>query len=271
MTRTVFTLTGGRTGTAWLADFLSRNMDLKAVHEPLGIHDFGETMPDIRTMRCFNTHGNDAFVRAFWDRKFAAISGDNYAETNHTLGKCGLIENLAESPLVAEATVVILQRDMVKQCASHVIRTDFVNITIPWQWYLVPSYPLKLVSFEPFKSLGLLGHALWYCYEMQTRQAYYRQIYGNRVRFVDADLDVVTKPEGAAQFWAELGGEGECMLPPKKNATNAPIPENLTRAITEITEKISFDPDEIARAAVARGFSFDPSEDREPAPIRRLG
>ena len=42
-----FTITAGRTGTAWLASFLSKNLNIEEIHEHLGINDFGEKMPDI--------------------------------------------------------------------------------------------------------------------------------------------------------------------------------------------------------------------------------
>jgi hypothetical protein len=44
---TIFTLSAGRTGTAWLSDFLAVNFNCDALHEPLGIEDFGNRMPDI--------------------------------------------------------------------------------------------------------------------------------------------------------------------------------------------------------------------------------
>ena len=59
-----FTITAGRTGSAWLASFLSLNLQIEEVHEPLGINDFGEKMPDIRTMRNFNNFRNSKkFIR----------------------------------------------------------------------------------------------------------------------------------------------------------------------------------------------------------------
>ena len=58
-----FTITAGRTGSAWLASFLSQNLNINEVHEFLGINDFGNKMPDIRTMRNFNNFGNNEFVQ----------------------------------------------------------------------------------------------------------------------------------------------------------------------------------------------------------------
>lgn len=65
MEELVFTITGGRTGTAWLAEFLSAQLKIPCVHEPLGIDDFRVRTPDIRTMRTFNERGMTPFVQDF--------------------------------------------------------------------------------------------------------------------------------------------------------------------------------------------------------------
>lgn len=130
-----FTITAGRTGSAWLTSFLTKNIGTDAVHEPLGIDDFGVNMPDIRTMRSFNTYGNNDFVKEFWKRKFSNLPYAVYAETNHTLCKCGLVENLLLNKLEDETTLIVLRRNIVKQCVSYIVRHDFVNVTLAWQWY----------------------------------------------------------------------------------------------------------------------------------------
>ena len=55
--RLIFTITAGRTGTAWLTSFIRDNSSFLSVHEFVGIDDFGSRMPDIRTMRTFNDIG----------------------------------------------------------------------------------------------------------------------------------------------------------------------------------------------------------------------
>tara|TARA_Y200000002_G_scaffold138199_1_gene113969 strand:- start:66 stop:371 length:306 start_codon:yes stop_codon:yes gene_type:complete len=94
---TIFTLSAGRTGTAWLSDFLAVNFNCDALHEPLGIEDFGNRMPDIKIMRSFNETGNNAIVKDFWKRKLSMLTSNMHIETNHTLGKCGLIENISHT------------------------------------------------------------------------------------------------------------------------------------------------------------------------------
>ena len=150
---TIFTLSAGRTGTAWLSEFLAVNLNCEALHEPLGIDDFGNRMPDIKIMRSFNENGNNALVKDFWKRKFSMLTSNIHIETNHTLGKCGLIENISRSKLAEKSRIIILKRDIVRQCASYVVRHDFVHITTAWQWYLHPSYQKNLSIQNYFHDL----------------------------------------------------------------------------------------------------------------------
>ena len=153
----IFTLTAGRTGSAWLADFLAQNYQVTSIHEPLEIEDFGVRMPDIKVMRSFNNFGNNNTVQEFWERKFSVIQQNSYIETNHTLGKCGLIENLYKTSVAADTKIIILKRNIVKQCSSYLVRNDFVHITTAWQWYLHPSYQKKLSIRNYFHDLRGLG------------------------------------------------------------------------------------------------------------------
>ena len=126
---TIFTLSAGRTGTAWLSEFLAVDLNCEALHEPAGVQDFGNRMPDIKIMRSFSETGNNAIVKDFWKRKFSMLTSNNHIETNNTLGKCGLIENISRSQLEEKSRIIILKRDIVRQCASYVVRHGFVHIT----------------------------------------------------------------------------------------------------------------------------------------------
>lgn len=250
----IFTLSAGRTGTAWLAQFLGDNLAVKSVHEPLGVLDFGTQMPEISHMRRFNTVGMDSMVTEFWENKLAALQAP-YAESNHTLGKCGLIEALAGSAIASRSTVIILRRDLAKQCASYVGRNDFQNITIPWQWYLDMRYANNIVNPQMFAQMGQIGWAMWYALEMETRYAYYVLKFHGRINFVEARLEEATKPEGAARLLAALGQEAAPVLPPKKNATvNASeVTEALTTEIRTLLERLNFDPVALASAYIGAG------------------
>ena len=150
---TIFTLSAGRKGTAWVSEFLAVNLNCEALHKPLGVEDFGNRMPDIKIMRTFSENGNNAIVTDFWKRKFSMLTSNIHIETNHTLGKCGLIENISRSQLAEKSRIIILKRDIVRQCASYVVRHDFVHITTAWQWYLHPSYQKNLSIQNYFLNL----------------------------------------------------------------------------------------------------------------------
>ncbi|KIC19306.1 hypothetical protein [Leisingera sp. ANG-DT] len=256
-----FTLSAGRTGTAWLAQFLGDNLRIKSIHEPLNIEDFGTQMPEIKHMRTFNTFGMNTRMQKFWKDKLASLEAP-YAESNHTLGKCGLIEALAESPIRSRTTVILLRRDLAKQCASYVGRNDFMNITIRWQWYLDMGYSNLIVDPARFLPLGQVGCAIWYALEMEARYAYYLLKYGGQIKFVGAMLEEATKPAGAPKLLAALDHRGRVLLPEKKNATrdSSGVTEQLTAEIRTLLDRLNFDPVEAASAYIKSGRSLDAQE-----------
>ncbi|WP_264213474.1 hypothetical protein [Leisingera thetidis] len=262
----IFTLSAGRTGTAWLAQFLGDNLQIRSVHEPLGVEDFGTAMPEIRHMRRFNTLGMDGVMRDFWHNKLGSLQAP-YAESNHTLGKCGLIEALADSSICSRTAVIVLRRDLAKQCASYVGRNDFQNITIPWQWYLDMSYRNVIVNPSVFHQMGQIGWAIWYALEMEARYAYYQIKYAGRVNFVEARLEEATKPEGAAKLLAALGCGGAPVLPEKKNATRnqSEVTEALTAEIRILLDRLDFDPVATATAYINAGRALDAPAQRSAA------
>ena len=254
-----FVITAGRTGSAWLADFLSENLKIEAIHEPLEIDDFGTRMPDIRTMRTFNNFGNNDFIKDFWQRKFKTIPDEGiYAETNHTLCKCGLVENVIANGRANFTTLIVLKRNIVKQCVSYLVRHDFGNITIPWQWYLHPSYSRKIINAQAFSQFGALGMPLWYCYEMAARQEYYRQKYADKIEMIEVFLDQAVHEEGAKSFLKDLGIAGDCIMPPQKNANKAKPSEEVMKQVSHIVDQINFDEAKVVREAIKGGFSFEP-------------
>jgi hypothetical protein len=216
--RYYFTITAGRTGTRWLARFLGDNLGITAVHEPMAIDDFGLRMPDIKLMRTFNDRGNTALVQDFYAGRFAEISAQPaYAETNHTLAKCGLVENLSRHPMAQHACLIILRRDIARQCMSYLTRRDFHNLTVVWQWYLHYGYRNIIVNPDLFRHLGNMGQAVWYAYEMSARQLYYKSLYSGSLYMVDCRLDEVGTPAGGSAFLRSLGVDKTARLPPPEN------------------------------------------------------
>lgn len=242
--RFIFTITGGRTGTEWLARFLGASLGVDAIHELLGIDDFGTRMPDIRLMRIFNERGNTDAVRAFWAGKLAEIASlPCYVETNHTLAKCGLVENLAASPLAPEAMLIVLRRDLAAQCKSYLARGDFLNVTINWQWYLHATYPNAILNPQPFLPMGQLGHALWYTYEMDLRQNWYLANYADTLRFVDVRLEDIVCEAGARRLLDDLGfADRAPVLPPASNVGARKLDPRAAAQVDEVMTRIDYDP-----------------------------
>ena len=261
----VFTVTAGRTGTAWLAELLRRNGLPDALHEPLGVDDFGVRMPEIRTMRLFNERGMVPDVAAFWERKLATLPAEGpYAETNHTLAKCGLVEALAARRPAAPVCLVCLRRDRARLAASLLRRGDFANLTLIWQWYLDPACRRRIVPPEPLLMAHgpLVGGILWYVLEMEARQAYYALLYGDRFRFLFCELEELATPEGARRLLQALGlPAGQPVLPPCTNATRPAGPEPWRERLQAVVAALEVDP-----AAEARRFVESGGRLGEPAP-----
>lgn len=252
-----FTITAGRTGSAWLSSFLGDNLKIKSIHEPLEINDFGVRMPDIRLMRTFNMHGNATEVKKFYKRKFDEISTlTAYSETNHTLAKCGMVENIIDHNISEHSCLIVLRRDFVRQCVSYIRRGDFRNITMDWQWYLHQSYRNNIVNFAPFEQNGLLGKALWYVYEMDARQRYYERIYANKIKIVSINLEDVITETGAKQFLRNIGHYGEPLLPGARNQSGAKPDDDLSLKVSGIVATLKYDGDAIVNKYIENGRSL---------------
>ena len=254
----LFTITAGRTGSAWLASFLNDNLKIRSIHEPLEIDDLGVRMPDIKLMRTFNMRGNTKEVREFYKRKFGEISVfPAYAETNHTLAKCGLVENIAEHDIASHSCLIVLRRDFAVQCVSYLNRGDFRNITLDWQWYLHNSYLNNIVNYAPFKPHGLLGKALWYVYEMEARQTYYEQMYACKIKIISIKLEDVVTETGAIHLLNELGHQDAPILPEVRNQNEMKSDAALYCRVVDIIASLNYNFDEIVNQYLESGRSLD--------------
>ena len=265
MNKFYFTITEGRSGSAWLARFMSENLSTKAIHEPLEIDDFGTKMPDIKIMRTFNNLGNNSIIKNFWGKKFKSIENEDiYVETNHTLSKCGLVENLSDSNLSKNTVLIILNRNIIDLCTSYMNRNDFVNITVIWQWYLHTSYKKKIINSKPFEKLGILGSALWYCYEMLARKNYYKKVFSDRVNIIEVDLDVLSSENGARNFLKKIGVNKNCIIPQKTNeyivnnpmkiADSNKIRGRIEKYVSQL--KSELDIEDIVNNLIKKNFTF---------------
>ncbi|MEZ4386326.1 MAG: hypothetical protein R3D98_01865 [Candidatus Krumholzibacteriia bacterium] len=224
----VFTLTAGRTGTAWLAALMSRNLpSVEAHHEILGYDRFGLDTPDVSHLTLFNSRGRCDEVRAFWQRKAARVGLSQaawYVETSHVLMKAGLVEHLDLFTAIGPVYLIALHRDPAAVVASLTQRGDLANVGNQWLWYLDPEYPQNILDPAPFKPHGLVAVRVWYVLEIMARQAYYEALLAERtgVQVIRADLDELRTDAGARTLLDALGvAPAEIDLPPPRNATPA--------------------------------------------------
>ena len=253
-----FTLSAGRTGTEWLARLIAENFGVPAVHEPLEIDDFGVRMPDIKIMSTFNDRGNSDLVRSFYASKLAELTGrECYVETNHALGKCGLIENLLAQGLGSESCIVVLKRDMFRQCHSYLVRRDFTNVTIVWQWYLHYAYRNIIVDTDPFRFLGDMGQAVWYSHEMAARQIYYQTLFGDRIKMLACNLEDLNVTEMADAFLRQLGFNGTVRLPAAANLNALKDESGYTERLREGLAALDCDIASMVRSYLASGRRLD--------------
>ena len=249
-----FTITAGRTGTDWLSSFLANNLNILAVHEPLEIDDFGVRMPDIKLMRTFNMRGNNFEVKKFYKHKLDEIASlPAYAETNHVLAKSGLIENLLHHEIASSSCLIVLRRNFAEQCVSYLNRHDFSNITTVWQWYLSHEYRNNIVSYDRMKNFGILGTIMWYVFEVDARQRYYERLYSDRLNFLQARLECISKEEGANEFLDQIGWCEPAVVPAARNQNNVPRNEELFYRVQEALGRFEFDVDALVDAYIASG------------------
>ena len=120
-----------------------------------------------------------------------------------------------------------------------------------------PQLPKKLINPKLFSQFEGIGLALWYCYEMAARQAYYKLYFSSKVKFIEAQLEHITNPSGAQKFWQAIGQSGQCSLPPRKNEKTVQTLKDLIDHLTKIISKFQFEPNIIAQQAFEDGFSFE--------------
>jgi hypothetical protein len=262
--RFVFTLTAGRTGTAGLAKLFEVNFPAAECHlEIIGWDSFGLDSPDLSTMTLFNSQGNVAPVRAFWERKFERILASPaavYVETSHVLMKAGLMENLDLIEGQGDVHFVILQRDLFETVMSYRNRYDFTNKSMWWLWYLDPRYPRNIVDSSRLAGLGINGVCLWYIFEVRARAAYYRMLFEGRgaLHFHRIDLAELNDTAKVSELLQAVTGQhpaAAASIPARQNRgkNRHPFPPGEIDAIRQLIDKVDFDAEATARGFIEQG------------------
>ena len=263
----VFTLTAGRTGTAYLADIFRANVaDSEVHHEILGYDSFGIDTPEISHLTTFNSRGSTPHVRRFWEKKLAKVARSKskyYVETSHILSKAGLAENIDLLQDKGIVHLIVLRRNIEKTLLSYLSRWDFINIGNMWMWYLDPNYPRNIVDSSQIDSLGHFGTSIWYLCEMQARAEYYKKklCHLDYVVFHDVDLEELLTKDKVHNFLVGFGlkvNPENITIPPPANVSEHlwQLDESERKDLTDLLSSLKFDAREVARAYIARESSL---------------
>ncbi|MEM8685693.1 MAG: tetratricopeptide repeat protein [Pseudomonadota bacterium] len=247
----IFTIAPGRSGTAYTAELLQRNVPHAEVyHERMGPGQFGLHSPDISHMMRFNTEGNAEDIHQFWRRKVALIGAGAapvYAEISHLLAKAGLMENIGLLCRTTRVDVVLLRRGITKTVQSFIARGDFINTGLAWAFLLDWNYPKRVINPEPFKPHGMVGRAYWYVAEMYARGEFYRQRLSGiaNLNFHVAELEEISAPQGAELLLAALGlpaPEGGLRTPEVQNKRTLQLFPQICEEAARLVDKLAIDP-----------------------------
>lgn len=265
----IFTVTGGRTGTAWLAKFLYLNLGKPSFHEQLGVDSYFSHTPNTAILRWFNTHGYTEQVKDFWSNKFKEIDQNgNWFESSHLLSKAGLIEYLVDAGLTDETYVIVLKRSILPQCLSYILREDFVSrygiiqYANIWQFYLDNSYSKNILSYPAVKAAVKtddLAYPIWYALEMDIREHFYQLKYGNKIKFIEVCLENVSTMDGASELLSDLGLKKTPIMPGRENANEIIDPQRKRLAEIHLRNSLgvlTYESEEIAREALRQGHTF---------------
>jgi len=252
----IFTLTAGRTGTAYLARLLAENIPQGRIHhEHFSPGAFGTEVPEISHMHAFNYYGNVEMIKAFWRQKLARIlklDTHCYGEMAHMLMKVGLVENMQKLAKEHEIHFILLSRRLDKSLISYWRRADFANLSLVWLFYLHPVYPknilrLKKEKFKEFKEL-------WYLYEIATRAHYYRLKYADEpnLNFHQCcleDLNDPTNVQNLLQNLKEPRTLENIVIPPPINtmAKERAVELELMQKAKALLANLPCDPEKLAR------------------------
>jgi hypothetical protein len=189
--RLVFTVTTGRSGTAYLSTILGLAKNVYSVHEPAP--EFADLMRDVQG-------SPEAAAMFFLEKKLPAIlacSADVYIETSHLACK-GFLLPLLELGVVPD---IIIHTRPARDVSLSLLKMG----TIPGRsrkslrFYLTPEDP-GVLSLPGWQNLQDYQLCYWYCLEIERRAIVYKKIFiKNGARVASTTL------EGLKTFAGLLG------------------------------------------------------------------
>lgn len=163
-----FTVTTGRSGTAFLTKYIDSFKEIYAVHE---------AAPPFHPYMRKAIHDKQVAAEFWEDDKIPTILATNavkYCETSHLICK-GFLEPLFDKKIYPN--LILLKRNK-----REVAKSIFFLNTIPGktpaglEYYLKPDDPTVLLPVADWQSLTDYQLCYWYTLEIDARQEYYGKI-----------------------------------------------------------------------------------------------
>jgi len=173
--RIIFTVTSGRSGTAYVATLFQYVKGVEAYHEP---------EPEFRKV-LRQAQMRPAVAKAFMAHKklpaIASTGGDIYVETSHLFCK-GFLEPTLELGVIPD---LIIHTRPHRQVAVSLYKMGTIPGRTPkaLQFYLSPDDP-GVLPLRNWKSLHDYQLCFWYCLEIERRTLKYEGLYRNMERTV---------------------------------------------------------------------------------------
>lgn len=195
--RLIFTITTGRSGTAYLARILSFVPNVVAYHEPFP--RFNEVVRQVQQ--------NPQIALDFWiNKKLPKIAEEMqpiYIETSHLICK-GFLEPLLEIGIVPD--LIFLKRAH-REVAESMYRLGSIpgRTELGLEWYISPDDNCVL-PLKNWQNLHDYQLCYWYCLEIEKRSQIYKKMYLDMSgRFVDLCFKELFTTDGYKRLVKELG------------------------------------------------------------------
>lgn len=202
--RCIFTVTTGRSGSAFLTDLLARVDGVVSTHEP---------RPNfVHCLRLVQLHPELAQEFLLEDKVPAiqqVATGRIYVETSHIFCK-GFLEAWLQLPQLPVPDLVLLHRDYRKVALSMLsLATTPARTVRGAKWYLSPADASCYTQIPGWESLHDYQLCYWYCLEIDAR----KKLYADLVRgcgglVVDCELEALNTAAGFEKLRTDLNLPG---------------------------------------------------------------
>lgn len=195
----VFTVTTGRSGTAYLASIFGFAKNVFAVHEP---------SPEFADVFRMAQEDRNLAMEFLVRKKLPAIlhePGEIYVETSHLTCK-GFLEPLLDLGIVPD---LVIHRRSLRDVSLSMLKLG----TIPGRsekglrFYLSPADPWVL-DLEDWERLHDYQLCFWYCLEIERRAQYYSKLFNEHgAKIAETTLPELKTFDGLIKCYSKLGLE----------------------------------------------------------------